>query len=383
MFLRASLFASVLSLTLAAATAHAQAPPRVFLLNPSTLAAQKAHPDPAILKLATHAADLALNVEPMTVTSKPLTPPSGDKRDYTSLARYWWPNPDTPNHLPYVRHDGRVNPEINTIPDHELLTRTNESARALALGFFLTGKEIYAAHAAQLLRTFYFAQYIPGLDTGRGAGVLDGRSIAFAVDAVGMLAGSQAWTPADQQAMNAWFTRYYHWLTTNKNALKEKAAPNNHGSWYAAQTASVAMFLNQQNDAAAIAEAVRNQRIPSQFDAAGLQKYGLARTNSFSYSAFNLEALTELNAIVAATGIDLFKPAKPNAPGLLTGIDALLPFDDTHPWPHEQINNHLYDSLCPALFRAAAYTHNPKYTEAQPRFHCKTTAYSQLEAANQ
>ncbi|MES2390647.1 MAG: alginate lyase family protein [Acidobacteriota bacterium] len=386
---------SVITLAALLSSLHAQSPaPRVFLLDPATLAAQKAHPDPAILKLATHSADLALKVAPVTVTTKPLTPPTGDKRDYMSLARYWWPNPDTPNHLPYVRHDGKVNPEINNIPDHELLNTTNESARALALGFYLTGNEAYAEHAAQLLRTFYldpktgmnpnldFAQYVPGLNTGRDSGVLDGRSIAMLVDAIGLLATSKSWTAADSTAMTAWFTRYYHWLTTNTNALKEKATPNNHGSWYAAQTASVAMFLNKQDDAKKIAEGVRDQRIPSQFDSKGLQKYELVRTNSFSYSAFNLEALTELNAIVTPTGIDLFKPAKPNAPGLLTGIDALLPYDENHKWPHEEITAGKEDSLCPALLRAAAHTHDPKYTEAQPRFHCKASAYSLLEAAN-
>ncbi len=122
--------------------------------------------------------------------------------------------------------------------------------------------------------------------------------------------------------------------------------------------------------------ALATSAIPSQFDAAGMQKYELARTNSFSYSAFNLEALTELANIVVPTGIDLYA----TKPGILTGIDALLPFDATHKWPHDQISAGKEDSLCPALIRGAAHTHDAKYLR-RPRSAsaCKQTAVTLLE----
>ena len=163
--------------------------------------------------------------------------------------------------------------------------------------------------------------------------------------------------------MTKWFAGYYNWMTTSDAGHQEKAAPNNHGSWFAAQEASIAMFLGKTADAKKIAEHVREQRIPSQFDAAGMQKYELVRTNSFSYSAFNLEALTELANIVASPGSDLYA----TKPGILTGIDARMPNDSTHKWPHDQITAGKEDSLCPALVRAAAHTHDAKYREAQER----------------
>jgi len=365
--------------------------PRVFLVSAETLAAQKAKPDAALLALARKEADNAMKLSAQSVTVKTKTPPSGDKHDYMSMARYWWPNPDTPDHLPYVRHDGKSNPEIEGIQDHEELTRTNESARALALGWYLTGEEKYAEHAAMLLRAFYldkatamnpnlnYAQYIAGVNTGRGAGVLDARSLAMAVDAMGMLAGSKSWTAEDQAGMQTWMSAYYVWLETSKNGKDEKKAPNNHGSWFAQQETSVAMFLGKTEDVKKVAEFVREQRIPSQFDTAGMQKYELVRTNSFSYSAFNLEALTNLAAIVSSTGVDLWTPVKPDAPGILTGIDALMPYDKSHKWAHEQIGEGMEGSLCPALVRAAAKTGEKKYVEAQGRFGCKVSAISLLE----
>ena len=45
------------------------------------------------------------------LTDKEVVPPSGDKRDYTSLAIYFWPDSTSPDGLPYVRRDGHVNPE--------------------------------------------------------------------------------------------------------------------------------------------------------------------------------------------------------------------------------------------------------------------------------
>jgi len=372
----------------------AQTPLRVFQFDAKTLAAQRAHPDPALLKLAQAEAEEALELPPQTIINKTKTPPSGDMHDYLSMARYWWPNPDTPNHLPYVRHDGQSNPEINGIKDHEELTSTDESARALALGWYLTGDERYGEHATVLLRSFFldkatamnpnleYAQYVAGVSTGRDSGVLDARSLAMIVDAIGLLAGSKSWTAADQDGMQRWFTKYYTWLTTSANAKQEANTTNNHGSWCAVQLAAVGMFLGKTDDVKKLAERVREQRIPSQFDAKGMQKYELVRTNSFSYSAFNLEALTMLAEIVAPLGEDLYKPVKAGAPGILTGIDALLPYDAQHSWPHEQIGKNMEGSLCPALVRAAAHTQDAKYTEAQKRFACKQTAVTMLEAVS-
>ena len=59
------------------------------------------------------AAGAALSAGPFSVTDKAVVPPSGDKHDDMSQAPYWWPNPATPNGLPYVQRDGERNPEID------------------------------------------------------------------------------------------------------------------------------------------------------------------------------------------------------------------------------------------------------------------------------
>ena len=85
-------------------------------------------------------ANRALNVEPMSVMDKEVTPPSGDKHDYMSQAPYWWPDPSKPNGRPYIRRDGERNPEIDRITDRENLERLDRTVTALALAFYLTGR---------------------------------------------------------------------------------------------------------------------------------------------------------------------------------------------------------------------------------------------------
>jgi hypothetical protein len=367
--------------------------PRVFLVSPAALAQEKAHPSAQELKLAKSEAEKAMRAKPESVTSKTMTPPSGDKHDYMSMGRYWWPNPNTPNHLPYIRKDGQSNPEIEGIKDHQALSRTAEDARALGLAWYLTGDERYAEHAALLLRTFFldpatkmnpnleYAQAVAGQNTGRGAGVLDGRGLAFVVDALGLLQGAKSWKPEDEAGMHTWFTAYYTWLTTSKHGKQEIAAPNNHGSWAAVQVASIAQYLGRTDDVKQVAETTLTKRIPDQFDADGMQKYELARTNSFSYSAFNLRALTQLASLVSSTGVDLYQPVTlpdGKTTGMLKGIDALLPYDAHHIWPHQQITKGKETDLCPALQGAVAHTHDAKYVDAEKRFGCENTGASLL-----
>src|SRR5262245_30645548 len=53
-----------------------------------------------------------------------------------------------------------------------------------------------------------YAQGIPGLNTGRGIGLIETRGLTRVVDAVGLLAGEKAWTETDQRGLQDWFDRF-------------------------------------------------------------------------------------------------------------------------------------------------------------------------------
>src|SRR5579883_2945217 len=345
------------------------AAPRVFEIDATALANVKARSDNGIIQHAIQNAEKALKTEPHSVVEKKQAPPSGDKHDWYTQAGYWWPDPANPTG-PYVRHDGVRNPQKDDFSDEAYFHRTVRAADTLALAYYLTGNERYAAHAALLLRTWFltpatamnpnldYAQFVPNKNNGRAAGIVSARRMPEAIDAVGLLAGSKNWTAADDAGIKQWFTRYYIWLTTSEAGQEEATHPNNHGSWCQVQVAVIALYLGKTDDARKVLFYVRDTRIPEQIDAIGLQKYEMVRTKSFSYSALNLYALSTMATVAHPLGIDLYQPSKPGAPGILTAVNALLPYDPEHPWPHEQIEKNREDSFCPALYAAVGYTHD-------------------------
>ncbi len=197
------------ALLLITTTGFAQAwteAPKTYLVDGQVLLRLSEHPESPIVRKAISEADSAMHAGPFTVTSKSQLPPSGDKHDYMSLAPYFWPNPSTPNHLPYVRRDGEHNPQVNAIFDHANIFKMEDAVHSLALGYELSGKEEYAARAALLIRTWFldpqtrmnpnlqFAQAVLGVNDGRGTGILEARGLPYVTDAVAMLRSSHSWT---------------------------------------------------------------------------------------------------------------------------------------------------------------------------------------------
>src|ERR1051326_8016502 len=133
-----------------------QVGPRVYTLRPEALRRARTlvrEHSPAVeqaVQQLERTADKAIAAPLVAVTDKhTLLPPGGNKHDYYSLSPYWWPDPSRPNGLPYIRRDGETNPESKRDLDQPRVAALGENVQALALAYYLTGEEKYAARAAQ------------------------------------------------------------------------------------------------------------------------------------------------------------------------------------------------------------------------------------------
>jgi len=356
--------------------------PRVFLLDANMLTAMKAAPpaDPhkkELVAAVVTTANKAMTEGPFSVMQKTVTPPNGDKHDYMSQAPYFWPDPAKPNGLPYIRRDGERNPELKKISDHDNLGRMGEATRNLALAYYLTGDTAYADRAALLLRIWFldprtrmnpnleFGQGIPGINTGRGIGLIETRSLMPAIDAVGLLAGSKSWTTVDQEGMKRWFTQFLEWMRTSQKGNDEDAAKNNHGTWYDLQVTDYALFLGDRQLAIDTLNRVKTRRIAVQIEPDGRQPLELARTNAFSYSIGNLDGLMQLASLGQQLGVDLWNFRTEDGRSIRAALDFLLPYAlGSKKWDYQQISGFHSDALLHQLQRASAVYRDPKYAAA-------------------
>jgi hypothetical protein len=337
---------------------------------------RRGEPDfqPALTTLQA-SATRGLGVAPMSVMDKNVTPPSGDKHDYMSQAPYWWPDPSKPDGRPYIRRDGRRNPEIDGITDHDNLTRLARTVTSLALAFHFTGREDYAQHAAQLIRVWFldastrmnpnlnFGQGIPGIAEGRAAGIVETRFLPDIIDGVTLLQGSPSWTPSDDQGFKDWMRAYLKWLEESRLGRDEATRGNNQETWYEVQVVALAIYTGQPNDAlAALARA--RVAIGEEFEPDGRQPRELGRTRAWDYSIFDLTAFMHLAALADHVGVDLWNYRTADGRTLRQGVDYLVPFATGEtPFPFEQITEFRPSALHPILRWAALGWNEPRYRD--------------------
>ena len=353
--------------------------PKVFIMNADRLAEVKnkcQQKDKTIMQLVDSLkkqADALLNMKPVSVMDKAFTPVSGNKHDYMSQAPYFWYDSTKPNGLPYMRKDGERNPEIYKITDRTYLGKLDDACRVLSLAWYLTSEERYADKAAILLRTWFideatkmnphleYGQAIPGVNTGRGIGIIETVSLTGIADAAGLLIGSKSWKDADHQSLQQWYSQYLNWLLTSKNGTEEHKTKNNHGTWYYAQAIDFALFTGDKNKALQLVKESKN-RLDSQLTKEGQQPLELERTNGLGYSTMNLRGWFTVATLAEKTGVDLWTYQTSKAASLRTAFDWLAPYAmGEKTWTWQQIGKYNKGEIYPLLLWAAEKFKEPAY----------------------
>jgi len=354
----AAFLAAAVSGVVTPAPSRGQAAPNTITLRASSLTraaslvrSGNASIKPAYDRLLADAAK-QLDAPIVAVTDKRTQmPPSGNKHDYYSLSPYWWPDSTKPDGLPYVRHDGVTNPESKRDLDQPRVAQMGDNVSTLALAYWFTHDAQYASRAARQLRAWFldsatkmtphlrYAQLVRGNPQERGSGIIDTRWFIEAVDAANLLRGSRSWTAADHAALQSWMKDYLAWLRTSPNGKHEHEAKNNHGSWYAAQTGALALFIGDSASARDIANEAKAS-IGWQITPAGEQPLELERTKSMHYSGFNIEALSRVAEIGTRFGVDLWNYQAPEGGSLRKAIDNLAKYmGNPKAWPGQEISD--------------------------------------------
>jgi hypothetical protein len=319
--------------------------------------------DAAVAKLVaqmTKTADKAATQPIVTVTAKSQTPPSGDTHDYMSLANYWWPDPSKPDGVPYIRKDGKVNPETNTVADKTNFNNMLDATGKLAIAYYFSGNQTYAQKAAQQLRAWFvdpstrmnpnlnYAQMIKGR-ANDGTGLIDLRYVPSVLDYAQLISASGALSASDIATMKAWFSDYRDWLIHSDPGKKQAQEPNNHGTWYNAQVIALSSYIGDTTTATQYADRTK-KLIDSQIAADGSQPLELERTNSWDYSILNLEGLLEASRAAQAVHVDLLHYTNAHGVTIQRAASFLTPYvTSDKAWPYEEISEFKKDKIANVL----------------------------------
>ncbi len=261
---------------------------------------------------------------------------SGDPKDYISVSKFAWPDPANPGK--WVMIDGKPNTGAMANFDGPKITAMANRVTALAQGYYFLGEKKYARAAAEQLRTWFldpatamnpnmnFAQAIKPDQNGQPWGIIDANRFPEILNSVGLIADSGEWTSSDEAALKKWFTAFNRWLTENPLGKKERAAKNNHGTFYDLILASGAAYVGDEATLRAVLEAVGPVRLDGQIAADGSTPEEMRRAESAMYTLWNLSGLTDLAALGAKYGIDIWNHPCAKTPKLKQAGDFLLPY---------------------------------------------------------
>ncbi len=298
-------------------------------------------------------ADAALTAPITSVMDKTGLAASGDRHDYFTIAPYFWPDPTKADGLPFIRHDGKVNPMARD-------QATDYLARAaffthfplLVEGYFYTGNSHYRDRALLWLDTWFvdpatrmnpnlnYAQGVPGVSDGRCFGIIEWTGIGNLITAIQLLQAEDALPAALASGIQQWFREYAHWFQFSELAQEEGTRLNNHGTWYDVQLVGLLLFAGLPDQARTVLESVKSQRIATQIEPDGSQPHEIARTKSLSYSTMNLKGFVQLATFGARHGVDLWGYETTDGRSIPRALAFLEPYyTGREKWPHPQLGD--------------------------------------------
>ena len=319
-----------------------------------------------------------------SVMDKKQTPPSGDKHDYLSTGPYWWPDPTKPDGLPYIKKDGLRNPTYYDITDSQELDKVEDGALTLALAYYFTHENKYANFASKLIKTWFldaetsqnpnlnFGQGIPGLNTGRGTGIIETRDVYRVQDAAILIQETPNWSKETHQALKKWFSDYLTWMLESPIGKDEAKSKNNHGTFYSEQIIAFSLFSDRPEVTLNEIEIFKN-RMESQLKPDGSQPFELVRTKSWGYVNMNLFGYFLIAKLAENANVQLWNQQISEGKNMRNALDWIVPYlKNEKKWEYEQIQKISYGETIKILKYASEKYSNSEYEALAKKTDIKT-----------
>ncbi|CAE6489063.1 unnamed protein product [Rhizoctonia solani] len=303
-------------------------------------------------------AKLLASQGPWTVTSKTMLPPTGDKRDFMSFRPYFWPdcsgvgndteltNEQIYTTCPYVRRDGEFNPDVRMVNDTGAFQAMTDSVFYNALAWSFTKDPHFSKKIASAIHTWFispntamnpnlnYSQLLrgPGEQKGTHTGILDLKCMSKLVSGVLVLREGQSrdWNTTLDDGLNSWVKQYIVWLTTSEMGIEEKAARNNHGTFYYNQLASLQTLVGDLEGAKATINEYFNGIYQDQIAANGDQPLESDRTRPYHYRSYNIAAMIVNAKIGAYVGLpDIWNRKTKSGAGIKEALDYAMSLPPT------------------------------------------------------
>lgn len=237
-----------------------------------------------------------------------------DKHYYSSLAPYWWPDPESPGGK-YIRKDGVRNPEINDY-DGSILSELCLRLRAFSIAYYFTKDTRYKEAYLKQLDAFFldentymypnleYAQVVPGYNNnrGRGAGIVTADCFLDILDSYRLVNYTKPVGKQLDQSIRKWFSDFLEWMLTSEIGMEERESSGNISLFYDVLALDIASFVNNKALVKEITDNFRSKRLEAQIELDGSQPLELARTKGFSYSIYNLQHIVDFCIIQESLG---------------------------------------------------------------------------------
>ncbi|PML92300.1 hypothetical protein BCT64_16455 [Vibrio breoganii] len=137
-----------------------------------------------------------------------------------------------------------------------------------------------------------YAQAIPGLSSGREAGIIESRLFINVIDSIRLV--SYELDPVLLRNVKLWFHSFQSWLINSKSGIAASKMDNNIALWYDAQLVSISLFINDSDFVNNYYDKLFFKRIHKHLNNEGILVQELQRTRPWGYMNFSMQAVGRL-----------------------------------------------------------------------------------------